>query len=58
MVQVVEALNKAQKETKPPLSELFTDVYHEMPWNLHEQRDEAFAHAMRYPDSMHGVPLE
>lgn len=31
--EVVQALAAAQKEPKPPLSAMFTDVYAEMPWH-------------------------
>jgi TPP-dependent pyruvate/acetoin dehydrogenase alpha subunit len=56
--QVVEALSRAQKEPKPPLGEMFTDVYAALPWHLREQQAEALAHARRHPDKLQGVPLE
>ena len=55
---MVEALTKAQKVGKPPLSDLFTDVYKEMPWHLAEQQEEAFEHARQHPECLHGVPLQ
>ncbi len=57
-LQVVDALTEAQKGAKPPLEDMFTDVYREMPWHLREQAAEARAHAQRHPDSLHGIPLE
>lgn len=30
----------AEKRPKPALSEMFTDVYDELPWHLREQQDE------------------
>ncbi len=56
-VQVVEALTAAQKVGKPPLSDLFTDVYKEMPWHLAEQQEDAYKHAQQHPECLHGVPL-
>lgn len=56
--QVVDALNEAGKAGKPALSNMFTDVYADMPWHLREQLAEAQLHAQRYPESLHGVPLE
>ena len=57
MLQVVDALSAAQKEAKPALSDMFSDVYAEMPWHLEEQRAEALEHAKRHPASLHGVKL-
>lgn len=57
-VQVVDALTEAQKGAKPPLADMFTDVYADMPWHLQEQAAEARAHAERHPGSLHGIPLE
>ena len=56
--QVVEALNAAQKERRPPLSDMFSDVYADMPWHLREQQAEAFEHARQHPEDLHGVPLQ
>jgi len=36
----LEAFTKAEKQKKPPVSEMFKDVYEEMPWNLQEQQKE------------------
>ncbi|XP_024536640.1 2-oxoisovalerate dehydrogenase subunit alpha 1, mitochondrial [Selaginella moellendorffii] len=35
--EVISAMNQAEKKNKPPLSELFTDVYDTLPRNLLEQ---------------------
>ena len=55
---MVDALTEAQKGAKPPLADMFTDVYADMPWHLQEQAAEARAHAERHPGSLHGIPLE
>ncbi|PRW51143.1 2-oxoisovalerate dehydrogenase subunit alpha mitochondrial-like [Chlorella sorokiniana] len=49
--EVVQALAAAQKEPKPPLSAMFTDVYAEMPWHLKEQYEEVLAHVRAHPDA-------
>jgi 2-oxoisovalerate dehydrogenase E1 component alpha subunit len=48
-VQVIEALEKASKVAKPPVSALFTDVYAEMPWHLQEQLQQTLEVARRHP---------
>jgi 2-oxoisovalerate dehydrogenase E1 component alpha subunit len=47
--QIIEALEKASKVAKPPVSDMFTDVYAEMPWHLQEQLQETLAVAQRHP---------
>jgi len=47
---VVEAMKRAEKVPKPPLEDLFTDVYAEMPWHLHEQLEEAKTHIQKHAD--------
>lgn len=37
---VIEAMLKAEKEPKPPISNLFDDVYHKLPRSLKEQKAE------------------
>lgn len=37
---VLEEFAAAEKRPKPPIQEMFTDVYDQMPWNLKEQQDE------------------
>ncbi|KAG8898073.1 hypothetical protein FRB99_007679 [Tulasnella sp. 403] len=38
--QVMAAFQQAEKLKKPPLDNLFNDVYDKLPWNLVEQRNE------------------
>jgi 2-oxoisovalerate dehydrogenase E1 component alpha subunit len=49
--EVVGALEAASKVSKPPLSDMFSDVYAgpELPWHLAEQCDAALAFARRHP---------
>jgi hypothetical protein len=47
--QIIEALEKASKVAKPPVSDMFTDVYAEMPWHLREQLQETLQVAQRHP---------
>ena len=47
--QVIEALEKASKVAKPPVSALFSDVYADMPWHLQEQLQETLQVARRHP---------
>ncbi|KAL0045713.1 hypothetical protein WJX82_002475 [Trebouxia sp. C0006] len=49
--EVLKALEAAQKEPKAPLSDMFTDVYKEMPWHLREQLEEAMAHVKAHPEA-------
>lgn len=49
--EVLKALEAAQKEPKAPLSDLFSDVYKNIPWHLEEQRQEAIAHAKAHPEA-------
>lgn len=37
---MVAALEAAEKEPKPPLSAMFTDVYDTLPWHLEQQQAE------------------
>ncbi len=47
---VLNALETAEKKQKPPVEELFTDVYHEKPPHLVEQELELMEHIAKYPD--------
>ena len=47
---VLEAFTKAEKYKKPPVSDLFTDVYDEMPWHLKEQQAELHDLMKKFPD--------
>jgi 2-oxoisovalerate dehydrogenase E1 component alpha subunit len=48
-MQVVEALNAAERQPKPPLTEMFTDVYDSLPWHLKEQEAEVIDFVRRHP---------
>lgn len=48
-LQVIQALERASKVPKPPVSALFTDVYAEMPWNLQEQLEDTMQLIKRHP---------
>lgn len=48
---VLEALGKAEKLKKPPVSEMFKDVYDEMPWNLQEQQAQLEELVKEHPDA-------
>eukprot|EP01129_Flabellula_baltica_P000113 TRINITY_DN1011_c0_g1_i1.p1 TRINITY_DN1011_c0_g1~~TRINITY_DN1011_c0_g1_i1.p1 ORF type:complete len:445 (-),score=125.63 TRINITY_DN1011_c0_g1_i1:13-1347(-) len=48
---IVTALRKAQTALKPPITDLFEDVYDKMPQNLIEQQEELRKHLEKYPDS-------
>lgn len=45
----------AEKRKKPPIEEMFTDVYHELPWNLQEQKEELRQLLLEHPDK---YPIE
>jgi 2-oxoisovalerate dehydrogenase E1 component alpha subunit len=47
--RIVEAFNKAEKRKKPPVHELFTDVYDTLPPLLQAQEQELRAHLAKYP---------
>lgn len=49
MAQVIEALERASKVAKPPVSAMFTDVYAEMPWHLQEQLADTLELVKRHP---------
>ncbi|KAM7507817.1 hypothetical protein LguiA_018270 [Lonicera macranthoides] len=56
--QVIEAIQVAEKTEKPPLKDMFSDVYDKIPSNLHEQerflREDVKRHPQDYPSD---VPL-
>ena len=47
--RIVEAFNKAEKRKKPPVRELFTDVFDTVPPLLQAQEREMLAHIAKYP---------
>ena len=50
--QVLDAMDAAAKVPKPPLSDMFTDVYAgpALPWHLEEQYKETLAAVQRHPE--------
>jgi len=46
--EVLQALKASEVLRKPPLSELFTDVYDSLPPNLQTQQAQLLAHIDRY----------
>jgi len=48
---VLEGLKKAENQLKPPIDDLFTDVYSDVPKHLQEQKDELYKHLSLYPDA-------
>lgn len=49
---VLTELVKAEREKKPPIEEMFTDVYAEMPQNLREQREELSQLLKDFPNEL------
>lgn len=47
--QLLHAIQVADRKEKPPIQELFTDVYHEKPQNLQEQERSLKEFIERYP---------
>mmetsp|Transcript_28237 Transcript_28237/g.79702 ORF Transcript_28237/g.79702 Transcript_28237/m.79702 type:complete len:313 (-) Transcript_28237:251-1189(-) len=50
--EVLNALDEAEAVGKPPLSEMFTDVYDTLPWNLKEQQAAIHSHVRENPSEM------
>jgi 2-oxoisovalerate dehydrogenase E1 component alpha subunit len=48
--QVMDALTHAEKRPKPPIDEMFQDVYDVMPDSLRQQRDSLMQHLDLYKD--------
>ncbi|XP_065323604.1 2-oxoisovalerate dehydrogenase subunit alpha, mitochondrial-like isoform X1 [Gordionus sp. m RMFG-2023] len=46
--QILEAFNNAEKELKPPIDEMFTDVYDKLPLNLIKQKEDLHRHLKIY----------
>ena len=53
--QVMEAFSRAEKVLKPPIKEMFTDVYDTMSPRLQKQYEECMDHVAKYP---HEYPTE
>jgi 2-oxoisovalerate dehydrogenase E1 component alpha subunit len=48
-MEVLKALEVAEKKPNPPLSSMFEDVYKVMPKHLKRQEEELLAHVAKYP---------
>lgn len=46
---VVKAMEKAEKRPKPPMDQLFEDVYHDLPASLELQKKSLEEHVAKYP---------
>lgn len=44
------ALENAEKQKKAPVSDLFSDVFAELPWHLQQQKEQLSAHLAKYGD--------
>jgi 2-oxoisovalerate dehydrogenase E1 component alpha subunit len=49
-VAVLQAFNKAETRKKPPVSELFTDVYDKLPKHLQDQQKKLHELIAKYPE--------
>ncbi|KDE39876.1 Branched-chain alpha-keto acid dehydrogenase, E1 component, alpha subunit [Nitrincola lacisaponensis] len=49
--QIMTAMKKAEKVPAPPLRDLFTDVYDQLPWHLQEQQQALIEHIRKYPQA-------
>lgn len=47
---IMDAMKSAEKLPAPPLEDLFSDVYDEIPWHLNEQYEALKAHIQQYPE--------
>ena len=45
---VIDAMRQAERKPKPPLEDMFSDVYHEMPQSLKDQQQELNEHLKKY----------
>lgn len=46
--EMLQAMKNGEQKKKPPLREMFTDVYSELPWHLEEQAAYAEKHCREY----------
>ena len=53
--QVMQAFSRAEKALKPPIKDMFTDVYDKMSNRLQNQYQECMGHIAKYP---HEYPTE
>lgn len=47
---VIEAMKNSERKPKPPLEDLFEDVYEDLPKSLKEQQDQLLTHLKKYPN--------
>jgi 2-oxoisovalerate dehydrogenase E1 component alpha subunit len=48
--EVLTQLRLAEQQPKPPVEEMWTDVYHDIPPHLQEQKKELEEHMQKYPE--------
>mmetsp|Transcript_9496 Transcript_9496/g.13259 ORF Transcript_9496/g.13259 Transcript_9496/m.13259 type:complete len:426 (+) Transcript_9496:19-1296(+) len=48
--ECIRCLQEAVKQKLPPISQIFTDVYEDVPWHLQEQHEMLKAHLEKHPD--------
>ena len=48
--QILAAFSKAEKELKPPIKDMFSDVYDNLPYRLQKQQLECMNHVVKYPE--------
>lgn len=48
--QIMTAFSRAEKELKPPVKDMFNDVYDILPCRLQKQHQECMDHLAKYPD--------
>ena len=48
--QILAAFSKAEKELKPPVIDMFNDVYDSLSHRLRKQHQECMNHVAKYPE--------
>lgn len=48
--QILTAFSKAEKKLKPPVKDMFNDVYDSLPYRLQKQHQECMNHVAKYPE--------
>ena len=51
--QIMRAFHESEHLKKPPIEELFNDVYDELPVHLKEQKETLLRHIQKYPEFYH-----
>ena len=49
-VEAIQAMERAEAKPKPPLTEMFTDTFADIPPHLQKQSDELDAHMKRHKE--------